>query len=68
MSPVNKMLMGELEDTIRRRTRRRKANGPERNWAKDRQMFLELAAWCMRIVEQGDEDAAAQEKDPGTTG
>lgn len=65
---MNKTLISELEDAIRRRARRRKANGAERNWAKDRLMFLELAAWCMRIVEAGDADAAAQEKDPGTTG
>ena len=65
-----KSLITELEDAIRREARRAKAHGssPYTYWAKDRLAFIRLAAWLMTVVETGDANAAAQEKDPGTTG
>lgn len=61
---MNKTLISELEDAIRRRRRRRSTDAD--HWAKDREAFINLAAWLMTIVETGDANAAAQKKDPGT--
>lgn len=60
---MNRTLISELEDAIRRQGRRRQADPA--HWATDRMAFINLAAWLMTVVQAGDEDAAKAQKDPG---
>lgn len=61
---MNKTLISELEDAIRKQQARPASDTD--SWPEDRKAWINLAAWIMIVVEDGDNDAAETQKDPGT--
>ena len=57
----DRTLVSELEDAMRRQHRRRSTNG--KRWERDREAFINLAAWLMTVVETGDANAAKEAQD-----
>lgn len=64
-SAMNKALISEVEDAMRRQSREDDYYSPGK-WPVTRQAFIEHAAWTILFVENGDANAAAQTQDPGT--
>jgi hypothetical protein len=67
---AKKLLIGEVEDSMRRQERAGDTGWEAEEWPQVRQAFIDLAAYLILFVRHGDQDAASQAKaqDTGADG
>ena len=64
MSAKRRLLMSEVEDSMRRQLQ----NADDTAWDNSRQAYIDVAAWMLIVVENGDKRAAGQAQETNTGG